>query len=745
MKRSLFLALTTLLLSMIARGQVILQGSVKGNKGQPVKGANICIRNSYDGSVSDSLGNFSFSYVPETVDTLEVSAIGYTSFTKVIHADKPENLHIVLQKDKIELDAIVVRSAGSFLAGGNSKNIVMSTLDILTTSTNADVASALQFLPGAQQVGEKEGLFVRGGTGEETKQFIDGAIVPNPYYKGAENYSQRGRFNPYLFSGTAFSTGGYSAVYGNALSSVVLLSSVNMPERSEYNFTVSPIMAGAGLQHLSGNKQTSFGASYSVTFLHLYLKLFPANPEITQTPVFHTADMNFRQKTKKGLVKLFLQYATNKTGLRETDADSMYLKDQTLLKNNNLYANIHWNENLGNGWKLIWSNSLSVNKDDVQGNVVDEANKPKTFAHDMYWMNSKNFTVREDQQYLHSRAVLEKKFTRLNGLRFGGEYSRHWNDMDFNTNTFTLTDYYLAGFAEMDHYFSSELAITLGARTEYSSVLQRHNMAPRAAATYRFYTKNTLSAAYGIFYQQPADKYLFRNKSLNFERACHYILNYTRSAHDRLFRAEVYYKNYKDLLRTIPQQYGSYTFNNSGTGYARGLDVFWKDKKTIPGFEYWISYSYLDAKRYFLDYASSLQPGFVTPHTLSVVAKRFVMPIKTQFNITYTFATERPYYFFQPEKGGYVIKDQGKTPPYHNVGFSLNYIPFGLNPNSNKSLVIVLTVSNLLNAKHVYGYRYAHYGSNKLAMGPFNNRFYFLGFFLNIGADRSKQVIDNNL
>jgi hypothetical protein len=37
-------------------------------------------------------------------------------------------------------------------------------------------------LPGAQQIGNQEGLFVRGGTGEETKQFIDGTLLNNPYY-----------------------------------------------------------------------------------------------------------------------------------------------------------------------------------------------------------------------------------------------------------------------------------------------------------------------------------------------------------------------------------------------------------------------------------------------------------------------------------------------------------------------------------------------------------------------------------
>ena len=78
-------------------------------------------------------------------------------------------------------------------------------------------------MPGAQQIGEQEGLFVRGGTGEETKQFIDGTLVNNPYYTSVPDIATRGRFSPFLFKGTVFSTGGYSALYGQALSSAVIL------------------------------------------------------------------------------------------------------------------------------------------------------------------------------------------------------------------------------------------------------------------------------------------------------------------------------------------------------------------------------------------------------------------------------------------------------------------------------------------------------------------------------------------
>ena len=75
------------------------------------------------------------------------------------------------------------------------KGTVLSTLDILTTaSANADVTAAIKTLPGAQQVGESEGLFVRGGTAAETKIYIDGTLVNNFFYSSVPDIAQRGRF-----------------------------------------------------------------------------------------------------------------------------------------------------------------------------------------------------------------------------------------------------------------------------------------------------------------------------------------------------------------------------------------------------------------------------------------------------------------------------------------------------------------------------------------------------------------------
>ena len=94
-------------------------------------------------------------------------------------------------------------------------------------------------------------------------------------------------------------------------------------------------------------------------------------------------------------------------------------------------------------------------------------------------------------------------------------------------------------------------------------------------------------------------------------------------------------------------------------------------KKTFKNFDYWISYSYLDTKRDYLNYPGQLQPNFAAHHTASIVTKRFITNIKTGFNVTYTYATGRPYYDFRLNSTGkYYIADQGTTKPYNSMGFS---------------------------------------------------------------------------
>ncbi|MGZ5286289.1 MAG: carboxypeptidase-like regulatory domain-containing protein, partial [Flavisolibacter sp.] len=229
-----FLLVLLVILGLVSKSQVTVAGIVNDNKGRPVRSATITLKDTYDGAVSDSLGQFSFTTTETGNHLLVISAVGFREVEQPINlATQQASLTIVLKEEINELKAVVI-TAGSFEASDRKRSaVVLNSIDVVTTaSANGDITSALKTLPGAQQVGESEGLFVRGGTAAETKIFIDGTLVNRFFYSSGPNIAGYGRFNPFLFKGTVFSTGGYSALYGQALSSAVILESIDLPDQT---------------------------------------------------------------------------------------------------------------------------------------------------------------------------------------------------------------------------------------------------------------------------------------------------------------------------------------------------------------------------------------------------------------------------------------------------------------------------------------------------------------------------------
>jgi hypothetical protein len=208
----------------------------------------------------------------------------------------------------------------------------------------------------------------------------------------------------------------------------------------------------------------------------------------------------------------------------------------------------------------------------------------------------------------------------------------------------------------------------------------------------------------------------------------------------------MFYKKYHDLIKTgFNNGRDGIALNNNGFGDAKGFEIFWRDKKTIKDFDYWISYSYLDTKRNFLNFPYAITPNFAAKHTASLVLKKFVLPWKTGFNASYNYASSRPYYNITYDGSQYKFTDRGLIPDYHNVSFSLNYIPTIGKQDAKGFAVYVLAINNIFNIKQTYGYQYSYNGAKKEAIVPPSRMFVFIGAFFSFGIDRTQDAINNNL
>lgn len=747
-----FVLLTVSLFSLFeVWAQTTITGTVTDVKKQPLPGVSLTIKNSYDGATADSLGRFRFKAYDKGMQLLIISAVGYKTLELPVDLKGEElQLPIQLKQEITEISAVVI-TAGTFEASDRKRvAAVLTSLDIVTTASGeGEITGALKTLPGAQQVGESEGLFVRGGTAAETKTFIDGTLVNNFFYTSMPGIAARGRFSPFIFKGTVFSTGGYSALYGQALSSALILESIDLPDQSSATLNLSVLSAGAGFQKLAKNKKSSWGFNYNYSNLSAAFAVIKQQQDYSKAPNAHNIDANFRVKTSKnGMLKYYGYYTTNSLAFTQNSLDSIGYKDKFSLANGNMYHNLSWKENLKNKWKLIAGVSASTNKDDISFGMQN-AQKNDVLLNGLQF---KKFNLDNKGFYSNAKLVLEKKFKGLNALRFGTEYN-HTDDKNvftaYNGAKFRsrIIENVYSIFAEQDVYLTNNLAAKFGARTEHSTLLNKTNLAPRISLAYKLGKQGQASLAYGVFYQNPELRYLPAVNPLSFMKATHYIAQYQKTTSLTTFRLEAFYKKYDNLIKTTNVNGREIAGNNKGFGDANGFELFWRDKKNVKNLDYWISYSYLNTKRDFLNFPTAITPNFAANHTASLVMKKFVTKLKTNFNFSYNYASGRPYYNIQydPNTNKTFFADRGRIPEYHNVSFALNYLPAIGKKNAKAFAVYVLSVSNIFNIRQVYGYSYSANGMRRRELVPPSRMFVFIGAFISFGVDRTDDAVNNNL
>lgn len=707
-----------ILFPIITHAQNAIFGRIVDQSRKPISGANVYLEGTYDGATTGEDGSFSFSTSKDGKQILVISYVSFETYKKEMPVSAMQDLVISLKEDVTALDAVVI-SAGTFAAGDNSKVSVLKPLDVITTAGVAgDFIAALQTLPGTQTVGEDGRLFVRGGTAEETAVFIDGLSVFQPYTSSANNIPSRGRFSPFLFDGITFSTGGYSAEYGQALSSVLLLNTINEPDQTKTN--ISLMTVGAGLGHTQKGEKSSISLSANYINLAPYLELVPNNPNANFNEPYQNlaGEAIFRQQFQSGLLKAYSAYDQTNFEVVQPNVNSATPVTFNL-RNNNLYNNISYKGRFGSfGIQPGISFSRSTNEIRIDENDLQ---------------NTENA--------LNVKLKLSRKFNNHFKIDFGSEYllqdfTEVYKADDSDEISLGYDSSILAAFAEGDYIFSKSLAVKLGLRTGYYKLSQKWEISPRFSMAYRVSEFGQVSFAYGNYSQQAQQEYLKYDHELEPEKSQHYILNYQFTKKGYTFRAEAFYKNYSDLLKyDTYRPVSSSEFSNTGNGYARGVDIFYRDNGSIKNLEYWISYSFIDSERDFKNYQERATPNFVAAHSASLVTKYWVQDWRSQLGFTYSFSTGRPYE--DPNSTGFMNR---KTSTYNKLSFNWAYL-------LSQQKILYFSISNVLNQKNVFGYEYAQDPDEtgifpRQSIGPAADRFFFVGFFWTISGDGKANQLD---
>ncbi|NQU87821.1 MAG: TonB-dependent receptor [Mariniphaga sp.] len=682
MKIQISITLFLIFITLNSMGQSILKGTVRTKKGEPIPGANIYFKNTFEGISSDSAGYFLYKTNLTGSQVLVASFLGYKNYEQKINL-KADTLKysITLFGDKTQLDEVVI-NAGTFEAGDEKKSAALSTLDMATNSHGfGDIIMAVNSLPGTSTADDEGGLLVRGGERYETKTFIDGMLVESPYTAKMPSVPVKGKFSPMLFRGTIFSTGGYSAEYGQALSSALILNTVALPKEDETNIALY-----SSAVNITKIKKWENSSISSIT---QYINMQPSNKVIRSNfkwdkdPENLTQTLVFRQKTgKEGMLKAMGFFTSEKNSLFYPNLDTGS-DDLVGMKNKNYFILTSYKDQVG---KSILHSGISLNYDDTKlsfnNNAMRDLNRSAQIKLTITNSPSQKITIKSGGD------IYYKKFGR-EYLSDNKSTGYQWNYKAINSSAFT----------ESNIRLGNHIALRAGLRFEYLELTKKAFISPRISTAYQLTEASQISFAYGKFTQLPEDNSLVYNSKLMPERANHLIVNYQILNNSRTFRIEAYHKKYTHLIKyeslyeTDPDSY-----SNTGSGFARGIDIFFRDREIIKNGDFWLAYSFIDSKRNYRDFDFYHTPEFVTRHNLSLQYKHYFEKIDSYFGTNYNFATGRPY--IDPNIGNSVLK----TKYYHNLSASI----FHFTEWFGKFTMLHLQVSNLPGFDHVFGYRFAN-------------------------------------
>jgi len=714
--------LTTCSLILLIIGNTAAQSTIHGvvtdKSGLAIIGANVFIEGSYDGTTTDVAGMFSFSTTLSGEQTLSISYLGYETkrMTDQIHAFT--NLQIEIRESASTLDAVEI-TASTFKAGDNSKVSVLNPLDVVTTAGSlGDVIAAIQTLPGTQSNAEDGRLFVRGGDAREMKIFIDGMRVFSPYTRSVQGAPSRGRYSPFLFKGISFSTGGYDAEFGQALSGVLDMSTIDEPNDTETNISLMTVGLGIGHTTKKENSSISFSASYMDLTPYYWL----ANSRLNWNTPFRGfgGEMVHRQKIGKGLLKNYFAADGGIISLNRQNLDTQ--EEQRIdIDNRNVYGNSTYNTIIDDKTSVKAGLSWGINNDETIVDTFQLINKLrgghvkttfKTVFSDFIIFNyGADYTYQED--------ILTKKFVDTEES-FSIPVSRGMTSI----------------FLSMDYFINKNLAFKLGLRSEYSSLIGKVELDPRLTIAYKVRKGSQVSAAIGNYRQEIESGFISEAPILMNESSTHYLLNYNLKNDKQIIRLEAYYKDYRNLLTYDSENNVFSNVENAGSGRAYGFDVFWRRDNLIKHLNFWVSYSYLNNERIYNDFPTVATPAFSTSHNLSLVGKLWISKMNSQLSFTYQLASGRP--FDDPRTDAFMTE---RSDMFNNFSLSWAYL-------ITQQKILFVSLSNAPGFQNNYGSRYASRPDasgqyNSELIRPSEDRFFFVGFFITMSKDKAKNQLDS--
>ena len=652
--KRLYILSLLLLIASAGYAQVKIFGKVIDAEEQPIEFATVRIAGTAVGATTGLDGSYNLS-VAES-DTIEIifTCIGYKEHKqKLISPSGNVNVNAKLFKTTRELEAIEVTEYKKQTGG-------MQTLDAgqLKVGPNASgnaVEGLLTTIAGVSSKDEMSSQYsVRGGSYDENSVYINGIEVYRPQLISSGQQEGLSIINPSLVGSIEFSTGGFSAEYGDKMSSVLDIT-YRQPDSFEGNVAASLMGAEAAIGQSTGK----FSQLHGIRYKRNTTLLSSLETKGEYDPSFFDYQTNLRLKLNDqwnisflGNIAMNNYKFTPKT--RSTSfGTSQNVKEFTVYfdgKERDRFETyfgaleLNYDVNKSTGFTLLASGFLTneLVAYDISGEYwLDEAGTNDG-------ENSVGGEIGVGKYLEHSRNRFQagvftlglKGHTSLNrhNLQYGLEYrnqqiydrTSEWEQRDsagyslpnidnklemiYNlTSKHDLTTNKLSWYAQDTYRLMVNAGLFTfngGLRMSYWDFNNEFLVSPRISIGYIPEFNNSLSfrLSGGLYYQSPfykefretktdenGNSYAELNRDIKSQRSIQLILggDYTFRTLDRPFKitAEAYYKKLDDI---IPYELDNlkivYSGRNEADGFIAGID-FKFFGQFVPGTDSWFSFS----------------------------------------------------------------------------------------------------------------------------------------------------------
>ena len=199
-----------------------IYGKITDDNGKVLELVNIAVLGTSYGVTSDSRGQYTLNLPSDTLLNVVFSFVGYQqeSVKVKLKPGEQRKIDVTLNSSSTTLSDVVVSDRQ--INSATITRIDAREISLVPSSGAGGVEDIVKTLPGVSSTNELSSQYnVRGGNFDENLIYINGIEVYKPFLVGSGQQEGMSIINPRLVSNIDFSAGGFSAEYGDKLSSAL--------------------------------------------------------------------------------------------------------------------------------------------------------------------------------------------------------------------------------------------------------------------------------------------------------------------------------------------------------------------------------------------------------------------------------------------------------------------------------------------------------------------------------------------